>query len=70
MAEAMLECVVCGTRKWRQLELTKAGELASAGAVLLACEGCKRHLLEDVRLRAAVRPGAPGACRAGQPDGI
>lgn len=43
MADAMLECVVCGSRKWRQLEFSKANELATSGAVLLACDGCRHE---------------------------
>ncbi|MBI2815908.1 MAG: PilZ domain-containing protein [Acidobacteria bacterium] len=43
MSDAMLECVVCGSRKWRQLEFSKANELATSGAVLLACEGCRHE---------------------------
>jgi hypothetical protein len=43
MAEAMLDCVVCSTRKWRDLDLAKAGELRAAGAVLLSCELCRRE---------------------------
>ncbi len=42
MAEAMLECVVCRVRKWRSLDPAQASEVGASGAILLACDACKR----------------------------
>ena len=41
MAEGMLDCVVCGTRKWQTFEGTKAEELRLAGATRLPCSVCR-----------------------------
>ena len=43
MSGAMLDCVVCNTRKWKTLEAAKAGEVRSAGATKLFCSDCGRE---------------------------
>ena len=40
MAEAMLDCVLCGTRKWQTFEGPSAEELRLAGATKLPCAIC------------------------------
>lgn len=42
MADTMLDCVMCGGRKWRALELEQVNELKESGAVLLVCDSCRR----------------------------
>ena len=43
MSGAMLDCVVCNTRKWKTLEAAKAGEARSAGATKFFCSDCGRE---------------------------
>ena len=43
MAEMMLDCVVCGGRKWLAVEPPQAEELRSTGATRVACSVCKRE---------------------------
>ncbi len=43
MAEAMLDCVQCGSRNWLELEAPKAEELKSTGATRLRCGTCNRE---------------------------
>ena len=43
MAEAMLDCAVCGTRKWKPMEGSHAEDLRIAGAAKLFCESCTRE---------------------------
>lgn len=43
MAEAMLDCVICGGRKWRTLEPEFAEELRTTGATRGQCDICKRE---------------------------
>ncbi|MBI3896383.1 MAG: PilZ domain-containing protein [Acidobacteria bacterium] len=40
MAEAMLECAVCSTRKWQTFGAANAEELRLAGATRLSCPLC------------------------------
>ncbi|OFV99963.1 MAG: hypothetical protein A3F68_01400 [Acidobacteria bacterium RIFCSPLOWO2_12_FULL_54_10] len=40
MAEAMLECAVCSTRKWQSFGAANAEELRLAGATRLSCPLC------------------------------
>ena len=42
MAQAMLDCVICGSRKWMSLDGVAAEELLGNGATRLPCEACKR----------------------------
>jgi hypothetical protein len=43
MEEAMLDCMVCGSRKWSVLEPRKANDLKSTGATRLRCAVCLRE---------------------------
>lgn len=43
MSEAMLNCVVCGTRKWMSLEPAAEEDLRGAGAARLDCDCCGRQ---------------------------
>ena len=43
MAEVMLDCVICGGRKWRTLDTIGAEELRSTGATRAHCETCNRE---------------------------
>jgi hypothetical protein len=43
MAGAMLECAICGSRKWKTLEESHEEDLRMAGAARLFCEGCTRE---------------------------
>jgi hypothetical protein len=43
MADAMLDCVLCGGRKWQTLDVSRAEELRSTGATRGQCETCKRE---------------------------
>jgi hypothetical protein len=42
MGQTMLDCVVCGGRKWMILEGMPADELVSTGATRMNCDSCKR----------------------------
>ena len=43
MAGAMLDCAVCGTRKWQTFEAEHGEELRQAGATRLPCSSCARE---------------------------
>ena len=43
MSGAMLDCVVCRARKWRNLEAVAAEEVRSTGATKLFCDNCGRY---------------------------
>jgi hypothetical protein len=43
MSGAMLDCAMCGSRKWKSLEDTHAEDLRISGAAKLFCEGCTRE---------------------------
>ena len=43
MSGATLDCVVCRTRHWRNLEADAAEEVRSTGATKLFCDNCARY---------------------------
>ena len=42
MSGAMLDCAMCGSRKWKDLEASHEEDLRMAGAARLFCESCTR----------------------------
>lgn len=43
MSGAMLDCAICNTRKWKELEPSHEENLRMAGAARLFCESCSRE---------------------------
>jgi hypothetical protein len=43
MTEAMLDCVLCGNRKWLALNATQSEQLRSIGTTQLPCSACQRE---------------------------
>jgi len=43
MAGAMLDCAICGIRKWKSLEESHEEDLRVSGAARLFCESCTRE---------------------------
>lgn len=43
MSGAMLDCAICASRKWKDLEASHEEDLRMAGAARLFCDGCTRE---------------------------
>jgi PilZ domain len=63
MAGVMLDCAVCGARKWKPVEEAHAEDLRISGAAKLFCENCAR---ETYWLYSQHSEGAMAPRRAGE----
>jgi len=64
MSGAMLDCAICSTRKWKDLEASHEEDLRMAGAARLYCDGCAR---ETYWFYSQHSEGASTAGRTAQP---
>jgi hypothetical protein len=64
MSGAMLDCAICATRKWKELEPSHEEDLRMAGGARLFCECCAR---ETYWFYSQHTEGASTAGRTAQP---
>ena len=64
MSGAMLDCAICSTRKWKDLEASHEEDLRMAGAARLFCDSCTR---ETYWFYSQHSDGASTAGRTAQP---